>query len=181
MGRDKASLAVGGVTLLDCTIGRLGSVVEDVLVVGREASTGCVSPVRFVPDELPGEGPLGGLLTGLRAARHPYCVVLACDLPFLEVEVLSYLLSLAPDHQAVVPRVGDHAQVLHAVYQRSVIPTIEHLLGMGERRVESLLDHIETRFVAEHEIAPLDPQLRSFVNVNTPEDWADVVHSRSTE
>ena len=127
MGRDKADLQVGGQSLLVRTACVLSEVVDEILVVGRDSfSSALPHSVRAVPDEVPGIGPLGGLLSGLRRTTYPYAVVVACDLPFLDAGVLRHLLTLAPGYDAVVPFVGGHNQPLHAVYRAD---------GVGQRKV----------------------------------------------
>jgi molybdopterin-guanine dinucleotide biosynthesis protein A len=71
--------------------------------------------------------------------------------------------------------VESHAQMLHAIYQRDIIPALEQQIDCGEYRLESLLDHIETRWITEEEIELVDPGCRSFVNVNTPGDWQAIL------
>jgi molybdopterin-guanine dinucleotide biosynthesis protein A len=176
MGQDKALLTLKDFSLLDRTIDCLSVVSDDVLVVGREQ----IDPpderdVRVLPDEFQGKGPLAGLLTGLRAAHHRHSIAVACDLPFLSAHVLRSLLNLAPGYQAVVPRVGGHAQMLHAVYRRDILPVIVHQLERGDYRVESLLEYVTTRWVEEDELVAKASDRRSFANVNTLEEWQRVL------
>jgi molybdopterin-guanine dinucleotide biosynthesis protein A len=192
LGRDKAALMLGKQTLLDRTISILSSLVDDVLVVGLKhqapdptrpdptfgprvglrAEGGSTSAtVRFVPDDLPDLGPLGGLLTGLRRLRSPYAVVVACDLPFLDAKVLHYLLGLAPGHDAVVPVLAGRNQSLHAVYARSVEGVIARHIARNQLRLDCLLAELTVRRVEASELETIGFDCRSFTNVNTPEDW----------
>jgi molybdopterin-guanine dinucleotide biosynthesis protein A len=180
MGQDKASLALDGVTLLERSIQRLERVAEDILVVGRGQASAALA-VRYLSDELPGRGPLAGMLTGLRAAQHSRCLVVACDLPFLNPDVLRYLLSRSPGYDAVVPCVGGRAQVLHAVYTRAAIPAIEQQLRDGVLQVERLLGRVTALWIDETEIAAIDPGLRSFANVNTPAEWLRALHNQQPQ
>lgn len=173
MGRDKATLTLGGETLLRRTSRILAEVAGEVLVVGRTEAPG-LPAVRALPDGPEGSGPLAGLLTGLRAITAPFALVVACDLPFLDPALLRHLLALAPGCDAVIPSAGGHRQTAHAVYAQSVHHAAAALLASGEYRFERLLSALSIRWVDEVEIAAAGFSLRSFTNVNTPEEWQDV-------
>ncbi|HFD40695.1 MAG TPA: molybdenum cofactor guanylyltransferase, partial [Anaerolineae bacterium] len=106
LGRDKALLEIEGRPLLARTVHTLAALSDDLIVVTnapeRYAPLGL--PVRFVADEKPGIGSLMGLYSGLKAAHHPYALVVACDMPFLNPALLRYLLSLTAGYDIVIPR-----------------------------------------------------------------------------
>ena len=170
MGRDKAQLPAGDGTLIEHLVRRLAPVVDETLVAG-----GPMAPrrddVRGIEDRYPGMGPLAGIHAGLLEASFPLVWVVACDLPDVEPALGALFRSLAAGVDAVVPRVGDEAQSLCAVYDRSLAPRIEMLLRAGERRVQDLLARARVRYVSEAELRPVDPALRSFRNINTPADY----------
>ena len=175
LGSDKAALPIDGQTLLARTVRILASVVDEVLVIGRSQAPDLDPRVRLAPDDVPGLGPLGGMLTGLRRVRSPYTLIVACDLPFLRASILRHLLTLAPAYQAVIPLVDGRSQPLHAVYARDVQHTIAARLAANELSVESLLRELKVRWVPADELESLDPSHRSFVNVNTRADWEAVL------
>lgn len=132
-------------------------------------------PARWLTDAYPDTGPLGGLATGLAGASG-WCICVACDLPFVQPALFRYLLSqTSDDWDAIVPQIREHLQPLHALYHPRCLPTIETALRRGQWRMDGFLPHVRTRFVTEEEMRPFDPNLRSFVNVNTPEEWDSTV------
>lgn len=173
MGRDKADLPFGGTSLVCWVVGRLAPACVEVIVVARDAADCVGCGVRVIGDRWPGWGPLGGLVTGLDAVATPYAAVVACDLPFVEPALLLGLAGLAPDWDAVVPQIGDRAQPLYAVYRHSVGPTAEALFRRGGRSLHDLLATPDLRvcYVAEETLREWDPALRSFDNINTPEEY----------
>jgi molybdenum cofactor guanylyltransferase len=177
MGRDKALLSWHGRTLLDAIIDTVARIADDALVVGRDGGRGLDSQARTMVDDVSGCGPLAGLATGLRAARHEYAVTVSCDLPFLDERVLQYLIGCRAGFDAVVPRVDGHPQMLHAVYHRDVAVAAARLLAVKDLRLESVLTDLRVRWVSEEEIGVIDPEFRSFTNVNYPEDWAKIQES----
>jgi molybdopterin-guanine dinucleotide biosynthesis protein A len=170
MGRDKAALPAGDGTLIAHLAHRLAPFVDETIIAG-----GSVTPnlpdVRLVADRAPGLGPLAGMHAGLLAARHPHVWVVACDLPDVEPAVLMLLRELAATYDGVVPRIGGEPQGVCALYQRNLASRIDALLNAGERSVKSLLAASTIRYVAPDELRAVDPQLRSFRNINTPADY----------
>lgn len=176
MGRDKALLSHGGETMLARVLGMVGGVVDDMVVVGRQSETEHLG-ARWVEDEVPGLGPLGGLITGLRLARHPSVLVVACDMPFIRSDVLRCILRYLPSFDAAVPVVDKRPQPLLAAYSATILPTLERRLAQGQLGVQSMLEDIRTRWIGPHELAGVDATWQSFVNVNTPADWRAVTRA----
>ena len=170
MGRDKAALPAGDGTLIEHLARRLAPVVDETIVAGgsgRDAPAGA----RMVDDRYPGLGPLAGIHAGLLAARHAHVWVVGCDLPDADPGLASLLRGLAGDYDAVVPRLDSEPQGVCALYDRVLASRIEDLLTAGERRVKMLLAASNVRYVTPEELRVVDPQLRSFRNINTPAEY----------
>lgn len=176
LGRDKSLLELDGQPLLARTVQRLDALGDDLVVVTNDAARyeSLSLAARFVPDEKPGMGSLMGIYSGLQATCHPHALVLACDMPFLDLPLLRYMASLAPGHDVVIPRLGSLLEPLHAIYGKSCVPIIEELLDRGERKIVAFLQSVRVRYVEEAELDRFDPEHLSFVNVNTPQDWVRV-------
>jgi molybdopterin-guanine dinucleotide biosynthesis protein A len=117
---------------------------------------------------------LMGIYSGLKAARHPQALAVACDMPFLSLPLLRYMLPLAEDHDVVIPRVGGYLEPLHAVYSTACLPAMARLLAQGRRQIIAFFDEVRVRYVEADDVDRLDPRHLSCVNVNTPEDWERV-------
>jgi molybdopterin-guanine dinucleotide biosynthesis protein A len=169
MGRDKAGLPAGDGTLVEHLVRRLAPLGSETIVAGgpHQDPTG----VRRIDDRYPGMGPLAGIHAGLLAANSPWVWVVACDLPDVEPRVGTLLCSLAFGVDAVVPRLDDGPEGLCAVYDRSLAPRIASFLESGQRRVQDLLSGLDVRYVSAAELRRVDPELRSFRNLNTPADY----------
>lgn len=135
--------------------------------VGTESRT-AVSCLR---DESPGDGPLGGLATGLRVAEQ-WALTVAGDMPFISAACCRYLIeSSGVDCDAVVPVFDGRAQPLHAVYSRRSLPAVERALAAGMRRMDSFWREVRVRTVEAEAMRAFDPDLLTFTNVNTPSEW----------
>lgn len=172
MGQAKAWLDFGGEPLLVRIARRLAVALTDVVVVRAPGQDLPPVAARWVEDRVEGQGPLAGLAAGLAAARRPLAFVVSCDVPFLRLSVARGLLGLAEDYDVVVPRWGGRLHPLQAVYRTAMAPLVERELATGRRRVEELLDRVRTRITTEEEVADWDPCGQSFVNVNTPAEYA---------
>jgi len=171
MGANKALLEIDGQPLLNWVLARLQRLSDDVIVVARETAIWGHPPARLVSDAYPGQGPLVGLHAGLHAARHPAALAVACDMPFLDLRLLRYMIVVGKAHDAVVPRLSGLTEPLHAIYRvEPCLRAIETVLDAGSRKMTSFLGCVEVRYVEEHEIDLFDPDHLSFFNVNTPED-----------
>ena len=163
LGVDKASVPVGGRRLLDRVLSVLTNCFADVVVVGRTGSDEACGPVRFVQDETPGLGPLGGLYTGLGVVEHGRALAVGCDMPFINRGVLEELLAQDGGADATVARTGGRAQPLLAVYDRRVRSVVGRLLASEDRSLMELLRTISVRYV---DLAVTD----ACFSVNTPEE-----------
>jgi molybdopterin-guanine dinucleotide biosynthesis protein A len=132
----------------------------------------------FVPDAFPDTGTLGGIATGLQQAPE-WAIVVACDLPLVSAALFEMLVELAGEQEngedcwdAVVPVVDGYEEPLHALYHRRCLPAIEARLAAGQRRVISFMPDVHTCYVPENALRAIDPDLHSFLNTNTPEEWS---------
>ena len=117
-----------------------------------------------------GGGALGGIFTGLSAADGDWGLVVACDMPFLNPDLLRSLLDLKDGHDAVVPVVDGRPEPVHAAYSKACLPHIEARLKARDLKIARFFDEVRVRYLSQEEIERLDPDHLSFFNVNTQED-----------
>ncbi len=174
MGRDKALIEYQGQPILTHVIATLRQLSADVIVVANRSDVygPLVSSVgaRLVPDYDPPAGPLGGIAAGLAAIQHELAIVVACDMPLLNLDLLRHLIARAAGVDAVVPVTGDQYEPLHAVYRRTCLAAIQRRLSNDERRVISFFQDVRLAVVPETEWRVFDPSGRSLANLNTPDD-----------
>jgi molybdopterin-guanine dinucleotide biosynthesis protein A len=175
MGRPKALLSFGGEPLIVHIVRALNRIFAETVVVTAPGQEMPELPVKFVRDEVPYQGPVGGIYYGLKAAGGEFSFVTSCDVAFVNSPLISYLTSQIPEYDVVVPYWQDRFQPLHAVYRRTVLPLLAGQLERGELRPVYLFDKVRTRRVAEEEIRSFDPQGLSFFNMNTPADYQEAL------
>ena len=175
MGQPKAALDFGGVPLLTRIVIELKCWFDEIVIVAAPESAGQsrveIPDLKIVHDESAFAGPLDALRRGLNALDHDIGFACSCDLPLLNSDLAAELVGMLDDFDAVIPEVGGKLQPLHAVYRKQCANAIESLAARGEKRLTASATAINARKVGEEELRKLDPQLTSFFNVNTPEDY----------
>jgi molybdopterin-guanine dinucleotide biosynthesis protein A len=186
MGTDKALLRAeaGGPTLIEAVLSRLqrAGFNEPLLITGTPESYSFLG-LRAVPDEVPGAGPLAGILSALLQAGSPRVLIVACDMPLLNPDLLRHMAGIPEDYGVLVPRWIDQAgnariEPLHAIYTARCIDPIKRRLATGRRQVFGLYDDVSVRYIEESEMRLLDPRLESICNVNTPEEWRAITQAK---
>lgn len=177
MGRPKALLPApgSGEPLVRHIARRLMPLAAEMILIANDpAVAAAVEPLaaRWLTDAHPDCGPLGGLATGL-AVCEGWSICVACDLPFVRPELFLHFAGLTTDSwDAIVPCISGRDEPLHALYHPRCLAAIESALQTGRRRMDTFFPDVRVRRIDEDELRGLDPDLRSFVNINTPQEWA---------
>lgn len=172
MGLDKRLLKLGGETLVRRALSVYERLFNEILIVVADpvpelAEVGH----QVVTDLIPHCATLGGLYTGLSLARSERIFAAACDMPFLNPAIILHLLEFCED-DVVMPRLTTGLQPMHAVYSKACLPYFERMMATNNLSIQAVLGHEElrARLVGEEVLRTFDPQLLSFLNLNTPAD-----------
>jgi len=169
-GRNKAFLKIGDRTILDRLLESLQSAFSEIMLVTRRPDLYAGFSFRVVEDIYPDRSSLTGIHAGLVRAKAEFGFMVPCDTPFLQYSLVRLMLAeLEPALDVVVPFFGGHYQPLCAIYSKKCIPVIEDQLNGGDYKIIHLFDRMNTRIVPVEKITAADPNLLSFLNVNTPE------------
>ena len=179
MGAEKAFLLIDGRPLIEHILQVLKKSFDHIILVTKKPELYSSYAVTVVSDALDAQGPLVGIYTGLLASKDEQVFVAACDMPFLNSDLIAFMMEQTADADVVVPRIGPFSEPMHAVYTRRLLPILEQQLKGPDHRVQTLFDHIRVRYITESEINVFDPGKRSFRNLNTPEDYKEALCSDS--
>ena len=172
--RNKALEHIGGKALIERVMDSIAPLTTEVLVVvgqAEEAAALHLPPsVRALSDRYPGRGSLGGIFTGVDASAEPWSLVVACDMPFLNRELLRHLMGETRDVDAVVPRLEGQPEPLHALYSKACLAPMERMVRAGQLKIAPLFEAVRVRYVDEGAIDRIDPRHLSFFNINTQAD-----------
>jgi molybdopterin-guanine dinucleotide biosynthesis protein A len=176
MGRSKAMLDFGGVPMIARIVRQLLRRFDDVVIVAAPESVEHLDigtdAAKIICDEIAFQGPADALRRALRAVGSESAFACSCDLPLLDADVAIALRAMLDNFDAVIPEIAGRIQPLHAVYRTACADALEAMAARGEKRLVAIADAVKTRRVAERELRAIDPELLSFVNVNTPGDYA---------
>ena len=168
MGFNKAFIEFGGKRLIEATLDCLTALFPEVLIIANDLDIYAYLGVKVIPDLIPDSGSLGGIYTGLSAASHPRCFFTACDMPFLNADLITLLVREAEGWDVVVPRVAGELQPMHAVYAKSCLPFIQKAIDTGILKIARFFPKVKVNTIEEPALRAVDPHLLGFMNVNTP-------------
>lgn len=172
-GLEKYFFTMGGKTFIQRLLDSLEKSVDEVILVAKDPAQ-CerfahLKGVRCVTDIRRGFGPIGGLHAGANAASGDALFVCACDMPCVSTEVVNRLFALLEDYDAAIPCWNtDMMEPLHAVYRReSLLGYLEHHESLSLRK---MVREMRSRYVDVQSLHDVDPELRTFTNINKIED-----------
>ncbi|MDE0325586.1 MAG: molybdenum cofactor guanylyltransferase [Candidatus Poribacteria bacterium] len=195
MGQNKALIQLGDDSLIEHVIRRMRLVVDELLLITNSPAEYAPLNVPMYGDIIPDTGALGGIYTGLTYASYDAVLCVGCDNPFLQHKLLSYLVSILGEYDAVMPYTHGSRQTpfcrnqdievtnpthsndqitlqtLCAAYAKRCLPIIELMLQESELRVHALAERAYVQRVSPEIWQRFDSEGMSFFNINTPEDF----------
>ncbi|MBF0564296.1 MAG: molybdenum cofactor guanylyltransferase [Nitrospirae bacterium] len=167
----KAFITVGGDTILRRSIDILTGCFDEVFISTNMPEVYFSYGRPMIGDVVDSRGPITGILSCLLCASNENVLVVACDMPFLKKEVVELVASgVGEGFDAVVPIFGGRLQPLLAVYNRTIVPRLQSMIGNNEKSLSFMLPSLHVKYVEEDIVRCKDAEGLSFVNVNTPYD-----------
>lgn len=169
--RNKAFLSVGGKDVVERILDTYRLFFDDIVLVTNKPHEYYDLDVRIVTDIIKAGCPLAGLHAGLVHAKHPWSLIVACDLPFVKKEMVQLLLDHVDDrYSVIIPESSKGKEALFAMYSKENISVIEHALHKGIKKIQQFFKPGRVYNVSEKRLRSVDPDLMSFYNVNRPEE-----------
>ncbi|MCC6614089.1 MAG: molybdenum cofactor guanylyltransferase [Anaerolineae bacterium] len=175
MGTDKAFVPVDGKPLVERLLERVAGLGQgETFIIANRPDGYQALGLPIYPDILPGKGSLGGIYTALTVSQNPFTLMLACDMPFVNADLLRHMMQMriGGPFDVIVPRVKSQPEGLHAAYSKTCMSPMRRRLDAGRLKVVGFYEDVRVRFLDEDEWQPFDPDGISFYNVNTPEHLA---------
>jgi molybdopterin-guanine dinucleotide biosynthesis protein A len=174
MGQNKALMSFLGQPLIARVIQRVQPLAAEILITTNQPDEFAFLDLPRIPDKIAGLGALGGLYTALSASSSPLAGVVACDMPFVNPDLLAAErdLLLKENVDVVLPWLEHGYEPFHAVYRlETCLPAVKKAVEAGKRRAIAWLPDVKVHAMNEDEVRRYDPQLLAFKNVNTPEEF----------
>lgn len=173
MGQDKAAIEIDGISLLNKTVQLFKGLFPEVVAVSKEPGHFGHVDCREVGDLFPGMGPMVGILTAFKVTASDYIFVAACDMPFLNRNVIELIVREGLGFDIALPKRGEKGDPLHALYSRNCYKSMLSFLENEGRSLNRYIDSLpekKIRRIGEEEINKVDSQFLSLFNMNTPEE-----------
>ncbi|MFH1783414.1 MAG: molybdenum cofactor guanylyltransferase [bacterium] len=172
MGTDKSFVLWNGKPAIEILIDKMASLFSELIIVTNRPHLYKKYEIKTVKDVLPDRGPLGGIYSGLLLSKRMYGFVVACDMPFLNLDSVRYIAGKREGYDAVVAEFNGRFEPLCAVYSKNCIKSIENRFSANNLRVVDFLRDIKLRIIEEKEFREVDSGRACFVNINTPEEYS---------
>jgi molybdopterin-guanine dinucleotide biosynthesis protein A len=190
MGRDKALLEFSGAPLLQRTVDMVAPLVSKITLATAASAAFPVNTNRYfnfglptIADRWPNFGPLGAIATVLSSTQTPWSLILACDMPFLTAEWLTFLLNQIPQtviEDAIVPETARGLEPLCAVYNSRCGKILTAALNRDVRKVTYALAELNIKRIGQKDWRKFSPDGNLFQNLNTWKDYLDAQQQLNT-
>jgi len=175
MGTNKALLKIDGEPLITRSYQTLARLFHEVIIVTNSPEDYAFLPCRKVPDIFPGIGSIAGLHSALHHSATELTFVSACDMPFIEPEVIRHLCELQQEgYDAVIPFSSGGQEPLHAVYSTGCRVVFEKAILDNDWKIVDILPRLKTKLISWDEMQSVSGAVKSFLNVNTPEEYVAI-------
>lgn len=169
-GKNKALAHIGGIPLIERVVRVIQPLFQDIIIVTNTPKEYAYLRLPMYKDLIKGLGPLGGIYTALTNIPGDSGFVVACDMPYLNRELIQYMIKTKGNFDVIVPRISGKTEALHSLYGKSCLPAIRKSIDCKKYQVVRFFPDVSVRYIDEDEIRHFDRDLRSFLNVNSPQD-----------
>lgn len=173
MGRDKALINLAGDLVVARVLSQLRECADDIYIIGDRPERFVDLGVRVLPDDRPGLGVLGGIATGLRVAGEGIVVCVACDMPFVDAELMGYLVDSVGSADGAIVRTPHGFEPLCAAYRVEILPALNMMISEGELAAQAIPERVNLTTVEEGDLETVGLDPRRLFNMNTPDDLAE--------
>lgn len=174
MEKNKAYLEFSGIPLIKRIIQRVSEIADDIFVVCNNPPEVETNGIYWVTDRIKGKGPIGGLFTAMMQAKNEYVAVIACDMPFVNAELIQASLEVLIENKTdvVIPKLINGFEPLHAVYRRDACrDPIKNAIENDQRKLVSWLSVVAVTELDQQFCDRFDPERLAFMNINTNQDY----------
>ncbi|UCG26236.1 MAG: molybdenum cofactor guanylyltransferase [Chloroflexota bacterium] len=170
MGTDKAFVPLLGKPMIEHVLDSVDGLGSEKIIITNSIERYRYLGLPLFADIYEGSGPLGGLHTALVHAKCEHLLVVACDMPWLNRDLLEYMVSLRATADVIVPRWTKFPEPLHAVYSKACLKPVTDSLESRTLKLIAFYGQVRVRYLDRDVLSRFDAAGRSFANINTLED-----------
>lgn len=180
MGKNKAFIEIEGLPMIERILNLFKKIFNEILVITNDKNQFVhLDNVKIFNDLIPYKGALGGLYTGLFYSSYEYSFCVGCDMPFLNESLIKFLIKKINGEDIIVPKTEKGLEPLHAIYSKRCLSIIKNMIDSGKSRIIDIYPLLKIKIIEEREFIDLDPEKKSFLNINTPEELEQIKRMNS--
>ncbi|HIS29730.1 MAG TPA: molybdenum cofactor guanylyltransferase [Candidatus Avamphibacillus intestinigallinarum] len=182
MGRNKALLEMDDQTSIEKIYHELKDIVEEVVIIANEPTLYRFLNVPIYQDRFVDKGPLAGIETAMyHKSEYEQYIIVACDTPLINQDVLTYLLKEIKGYDAVIPSYDGHIHPLSGIYSAHSYQVIRERLQNNQLKIRVLFDEMNTKYIEQFDGFSEEVLANHFFNMNYPEQYHWVIGNNSTQ
>lgn len=185
MGFDKQFLKLRDKFLVELLAEKLEKVFSEIIIVTGRPEEYEKHGYKLVEDEVRNFGPLAGIHVGLKNSTSMHNYIVACDMPFINLKYLEYMMGLIEQHEGrvdgVITRLGEWIEPFNAFYSKNLLGRIEENIKKGKRQINLFLKDSNVLYISEAEARKFSPDWDMFTNVNTLKDYESLIKRLARE
>ncbi|MGI6453845.1 MAG: molybdenum cofactor guanylyltransferase [Syntrophomonadaceae bacterium] len=169
MNFNKAFAYVGDKTVIEIICAKFASFFSETIIISNQPHLYQKYCDKVFVDIYPGRGPMSGIHAAIYHSSNDAIFVLGCDMPFVNMQIVSYLISQLNGYDCVIPRVDGYLQTTCGLYTKKCYPVLTECLEKNKLKLSLTFAQLHTRLVEEEELAPWGNIRESFFNLNDPD------------
>jgi molybdopterin-guanine dinucleotide biosynthesis protein A len=179
-GKNKALVEINGTPLIERVVHIMAKIFQNIIISSNTPHEYEYLGLPIYKDIIVDLGPIGGIYTGLKVIKDDVGFFVACDMPFLNENLIRYMAGLRGGSDIVIPRVDWMIEALHAIYTKKCLPQIEKQVHLGIYHPRQLLEVMNVKYIDEAKLRSFDPHLDAFINVNRPSELSKIKKLQET-
>ncbi len=173
MGRDKAFVHFQGRPMIEIVKERVSGLGDELILITNKPTEYAHLGLPMYEDLYKDHGPLAGIYTAVTQATHPHTLIVACDMPWLNPGLLTYMISQRHTADIIIPRWQKFPEPLHAIYSKACLAPIKASLESKQLKITRFFSKVTVNYLDKETIEKVGGNGRSFANINTPQDLTD--------
>lgn len=166
---NKAFAEIGGKSAVQIIIDKFQAHFDEIIIISNEPQLFNRFHLPVYRDVYPYLGPVGGIHSALVNASYEHMFILGCDMPFMDISLVQYMLAEIDCYDSVVPEIGSYLQPLAAAYNRSCLPVFSECLENDKLKLTRIFSDLNALVLKEEELEKFGSIKEIFFNVNDPE------------
>ncbi len=163
---NKAFAEISGKPVINIIADKFAELFDETIIISNEPELFEHLGLAVYTDVYPRMGPVSGIHSGLYHARYNRVFVLGCDVPFINMQLVEYMIANLGDYDSIVPEIDSYLQPLAAVYNRKCLPVLTACLQENRVKLIRIFEELNALVLGRDELEKFGIVEEIFLNVN---------------